>query len=672
MKIHFFTVISLLVLSACSQHTPALQAPGIESCYATMTGDTLRVGNSFIERSLVWTGGGLKTVSLDNRTTGTRFVNISGKPDFAVTENDPAATGMTFTVDSVAATPIRGVRLEACVEYTQGGLQVRRVYAVEPTSPAISVTTYLRGECPAGADCILDQLNFQGKHWHMRAVEFRDVTDDNNNLVFETDVISYKKQKLSGNLLFVSDATGGGEGYFFLKESPCGAMQIGYPGYDFEVTYGRVRVKGAGFCPEDIRGDGWTRCYSCVTGVSGTSELSALTALRRYRKAQRTHLPDRDEMIMMNTWGDRGQDVKVTESFCLNELELGARLGITHFQIDDGWQNGRSPASKFKVGSFDNIWKVDDYWIPDPEKYPDGLGAVMERAAELGIKVGLWFNPCNTDELADWEKDADAILSMYRQYGIRYFKIDGLQIPTRKAEENLSRLFAKVQAETCDEVVINLDVTNGRRVGYFFMGDYGNIFLENRYTDWGNYYPYRTLRNLWSLSRYVPAENLQIEFLNNSRNADKYPEGDIFAPANYDFGYLFAITMAAQPLAWFEASGLPEEAFGIAPLVSSYKEMMADLHSGVILPIGREPDGVSWTGFQSICGDDSGYIIVYREYSDDSSALVETWLPEGVRVELVPVLGEGRRHKGRTGAGGALEFTLPSKNSFAVYRYRQI
>ena len=52
----------------------------------------------------------------------------------------------------------------------------------------------------------------------------------------------------------------------------------------------------------------------------------------------------------------------------------------------------------------------------------------------------------------------------------------------------------------------------------------------NRYTDWGNYYPYRTLRNLWMLSRYVPAEKMQIEFLNKWRNADKYDAADLLPP----------------------------------------------------------------------------------------------------------------------------------------------
>ena len=97
--------------------------------------------------------------------------------------------------------------------------------------------------------------------------------------------------------------------------------------------------------------------------------------------------------------------------------------------------------------------------------------------------------------------------------------------------------------ESGNEVVFNLDATAGRRAGYHMLNRYGNIFLENRYTDWGNYYPYHTLRNLWMLSKYVPAEILQIEFLNKWRNPDKYPTGDPFAPVNYLFDYLL-------PLQW--------------------------------------------------------------------------------------------------------------------------
>ena len=58
---------------------------------------------------------------------------------------------------------------------------------------------------------------------------------------------------------------------------------------------------------------------------------------------------------------------------------------------------------------------------------------------------------------------------------------------------------------TGGQAVFNLDVTAGRRWGYHYGNEYGNIFLENRYTDWGNYHPHWTLRNLWMLSRYRAA-----------------------------------------------------------------------------------------------------------------------------------------------------------------------
>lgn len=60
--------------------------------------------------------------------------------------------------------------------------------------------------------------------------------------------------------------------------------------------------------------------------------------------------------------------------------------------------------------------------------------------------------------------------------------------------------------ETNYTVTFNMDVTAGRRNGYHFFNEYVSLFLENRYTDWVNYYPYCTLRNLWSLSRYLPAQ----------------------------------------------------------------------------------------------------------------------------------------------------------------------
>ena len=201
------------------------------------------------------------------------------------------------------------------------------------------------------------------------------------------------------------------------------------------------------------------------------------------------------------------------------------------------------------------------------------------------------------------------------------------------------------------------------------FNEYGNIFLENRYTDWQNYYPYRTLRNIWQLSRYVPAERIQVEFLNKWRNADKYA-GDPFAPAVHGFDYLFATTLAGQPLAWLESQNLPDEAFGIAPLVEAYRRVAAQFHAGIILPVGEEPSGRSWTGFQSIVSDSEGYLLLYREATPSDTGTVDTFLPEGARITLERVLGYGAAAGRQTvGRNGALRVTLPAGNTFALYKY---
>jgi len=453
-----------------------------------------------------------------------------------------------------------------------------------------------------------------------------------------------------------------------LKEAPCSIAQLYYPGYDFTLKKDEVNVFGPGVVSSDINDSTWTRAYGIVIGLSETNDESGiLSALRQYQQTVRTHIPERDDMIMMNTWGDRSLDSRVNEKFILAELDVATCLGIDHFQIDDGWQTGRSPGSVFNGGSFDNIWRNPDYWKPDPIKFPKGLASVVKKGKKLGIEICLWFNPSPDNSNANWEKDAKALINLYNEYGIRTFKIDGVILGDKAAEINFRKMLDKVVAATNREAVFNLDVTAGRRGGYNLFNEYGNLFLENRYSDWQNYYPFWTLRNLWMLSKYIPAQNLQIEFLNKWRNANQYT-GDPFGPANYSFDYVFAITMMAQPLAWFEGTGLPEEAFKSAALIKGYKAIQSDIHDGIILPIGEEPDGVSWTGFQSIQGN-KGYFLVFREASDKSSAFLKTWLKPGMKVNCQQSLGEGKPFNTTVGSDGNISFTLDKPNSFTLFKY---
>lgn len=661
------------------------------SWYARMSGDTLSIGNSLIDRTFLWNGGHLKTISLTEKATGKVNVSAVVRPDLVLMHGAETGSAALFGSEVIPQNEIHPSYLKVSVSYTLGSLNIRREFRIYEDTPAIASDIWLNGtlervvsdnatnhadrkNIESTADMkskpvttMLDQLHFAGKHWHAKAVEFWDVTDWNNNLLDERDVISYRKNNYRGNLLFVRDGADG-NGFYFLKEAPCSSVQLSYKGADFIADFGHFMVTGIGLSEKDVNPDEWTKAYSCVTGVFGKGELAALTSLRKYQKNVRRYVPERDEMVMMNTWGDRSQDSKVNEKFCIEELQKASRLGISHFQIDDGWQFGKSPNSAVAKGSFKNIWDNPDYWTPDPQKYPRGLHPVVEKGKELGIEIGLWYNPSIQNDFEDWEKDVEAIVGLYRKYGIKMFKIDGLGIPSKKAEKNLRKLFDKVLELTDNAVMFNLDATAGRRGGYHMFNEYGNIFLENRYTDWRNYYPYWTLRNLWTLAKYVPAEKIQVEFLNKWRNEAKYPD-DCFAPGKYSFEYIFAISMAGQPLAWMEASNLPAEAFDIKPVVDTYRSVSADFHRGVILPVGEEPSGRSWTGFQSISSDRNGYMIIYREATDRAVEFVRTWLPEGSKVKFVRVLGHGRSFTAKVDRNGEVRFALPDENDYVMYKY---
>jgi hypothetical protein len=697
------SIIILIIAFSITKHISAQinypkisdQPGNINYCSAKQAGDSLVIENSRIKRVYRWNNGNLITSAIRNKFNGKQWRTTASKPDMSFPGQSANTTYAKFSVALIPESNVKPEHLEATVSCRSGQLEIMRVFRIYPDCPAVACDVYLRGQVEISwvqlatnpADLqnleklteaaspekvpVLEKLELPGKHWQLKTVEFFDVTDRNNTLVRETDALSYRENIFRGNLLFATDLATK-NGIFILKESPTSNVQLAYPGSDFVCNFGNLRMIGAGVNQTDLDLQEWKKAYGFVTGVFAGDEESKLQALRKYQENVRIHKLQRDEMIMMNTWGDRGQDTRVNEAFCLAELDAGAKLGITHFQLDDGWQSGRSANSAYVGGSFDNIWRNPDYWKPNPAKFPNGLAPIVEKGKKLGIEICLWFNPSYDEGNSNWEKDADALIALNKQYGIRTFKIDGVKMPDKKSEINFRKLLNKVVEATNGEVVFNLDVTAGRRGGYHSFNEYGNIFLENRYTDWQNYYPYWTLRNLWMLSRYVPAQNLQIEFLNKWRNQAKYAD-DPFAPANYSFDYLFAITMAAQPLAWFEGTGLPADAFTVFELIGKYKKVMSDFHSGVILPIGQEPSGTGWTGFQSQKEQASeGYLLVFREMNQQRSYEFSLPMLQPGKYRFELILGEGKSFNPSVNKDGTLRIVLDRANSFALFRYKLI
>lgn len=635
----------------------------------------IKTGNSIISLLLLTDRGDLLIESVTNHLNNKtcRFANDS--KIFSI--HPPGGTFIKTTLNHrivpETKTCYEYQLVEILSEYDKYTLN--RSIKIYKKSPLITFDFYIRINDHADFKIIPDSTFlfdfFTGSdHWKLRAVEFFDRTDLNNTLVTETDKLSFMRPvRLRGNILIacnpVSDFN-----LIFIREAPCSDVQLHYPGYDYTNTADRLMSVNPGMNEKDLTAGKWIRTYGFAFGITGTDELEYLTAIRVYQKHYRKIIPERDEMIMMNTWGDRSAGSDISESFVRNEIDICRKLGVTHFQIDDGWQKWSSYDSLKKNKLYSGGFAQDD-WMPSPEKFPSGLLPLSRYAGQNNIRLGLWFVPDGKNNYNNWKNDAGILIDLFKNTGISFFKIDAVNLVNKVSEINFRNLLDSVISATDGQVHFNLDVTAGIRGGYFFLYEYGSLFLENRYTDWGNYYPYQTLRNLWMLSKYVAPERLQIEFLNNMRNREKYRYDDPFAPSKVPFDYVFAITMAAQPLAWFEGANLYPEAFVVGPVIRKYREIMHDFHSGIILPIGNEPDGRSFTGFQSVRGTE-GYIIVYRENNHDNSCKVKTWFPANTKIRLDLVIGTGQSFTSMSDANRLVDFSISDPDSYALYRYEVI
>lgn len=188
-----------------------------DKCYSHLAGDTPTIGNNLIERKFIWNKGNLITHSLVNRSSGQSWFNKTESPDFLIGKNEADASNAVYSSKEVPETTIQQAYLETTVSFSLGTLDVKRVFRVFKNSPAIACDTYLKGKVNGvlSEDAvrladkkniefaedmksrqvipILDQISLEGVHWQTKTVEFFDVTDWNNNLVFENRFIPYRK-----------------------------------------------------------------------------------------------------------------------------------------------------------------------------------------------------------------------------------------------------------------------------------------------------------------------------------------------------------------------------------------------------------------------------------------------------------------------------------------------
>ncbi len=102
------------------------------------------------------------------------------------------------------------------------------------------------------------------------------------------------------------------------------------------------------------------------------------THLRRDVLPGRADWPAR--RVHLNSWEAVAFDMD--EARLRQLAEAGQAIGAERFVVDDGWFSGRR----------DDRTSLGD-WTPDPQRFPHGLGPLIDHVGTLGMDFGLWAEP---------------------------------------------------------------------------------------------------------------------------------------------------------------------------------------------------------------------------------------------------------------------------------------
>ena len=649
--------------------------------------DTLILENDVIRHKFLGKSGDLHLVSMVNKTTSLNLTfSELIKNLFLMGEKESQYDSIAFGYQKPFGLEEGFVHVDYFSNY--GNVKVKTQFKIYKESPAISATLYFKGKALSekweidkrlGEREMIETALQQGEessrmmaiplesaHWRFKIVSFKEATDYHDDPVQEKWIFQYRQaQGFSGNLL-IGENIAENHSFFLLKESPIAYSQSIYPGFDFRFDNSQLTLHGLGVGPDELVETEWIRAYGYAIGLCGIDDFSQKETILSYQKKLRKFIPERDAMVLANTWGDRSKDSRMNEQFILNEIEIAAELGITHLQLDDGWQKGLSRNSASKEGKIWDDWNTED-WQPHPDRFPNGFEPIIQKAKSKGIEICLWFNPSKVNSYALWERDADVLICYYQKFGIRVFKIDGMSLSDKSSEINLRKMFEKVQDATKGMAVFNLDVTAGNRIGYHYFQEYGNIFLENRYTDWGNYFPYRTLSNVWKLAAYTPSQRLQVEFLNVVRNQHKYRKDDRLSPFSSGQAYATSISMLGQPLAWMELSGLNINKQEVSDVIGGFSKYKDLFNGALIIPIGNPPNGYSIASFMIKAKNGDQFMLLYLELVNENSTLQRLELPNVING-FTHLFGENPENIRISDHGKSLEINHLASNQVYLLR----
>jgi hypothetical protein len=669
--------LSFLTASETAVGTPATT---LGKARVELAKDRIAVSTGSIERVWSWTGKGLITVSLRDVASGKEW---AVKPSHACDWDLPGALGdategvllgteSRVTDDDGFSNP--HLEVISTIRYEQAKLEIQHVVWAFPDAPGLRVQ--LRAKAlpgfdpkgkPAGETTYIDcgatfpkpsaraeylPLNFSTRNERLYWGYYNNPGNRHDQ---SQDML--KEQTVKGWPIFLREdiewASGaavqyGDAGVMLVKESPKAVNQPAHYTGAFHANSTGLVSTGWGLTPAEIATDRFRECWANWSIVYQDGDDGMQQALKRFDAARYPVFPKRDMFILSNTWGpaNPGGGQFTSEEFVMKEIPALAELGVDVMQIDDGWQkSGGGPGAKDFLPKYKNGWK-DIKAACDKYQLRLGLWVAIRNAKLADLKHCL-------DDLGfiSWKADFDHLASR-ADYEAR----------TGAYREVMKHAWMKNQFSLCPEY-------GDPRYGWYFAKEYGSIYFQNiqeAKPDHLTMVPFHVLRQHWLMTKYFPANKLQV-MLQNPKRVGKYSDG-----REHGHGYCFAMGLPFVPCFFQSGQFLDEQGKKeLKDLIALYKTCREDLFTSTTYPIGDEPDNASWSGFQmvSTTKPNSGHLLLFRElHNTESTRTIRLKFLAGKKLKIEN-LRSGESRTVAAGVDGAVEFTIANPADYQLLRY---
>ena len=675
-------ILSLLSGGITAQTLPDGYSKKLKGAKVSVVGDTLIASTGKIERKWCWNETGLKTISIKDLSLNREWGKE--RPEVTCDWNLPGAINpnsqATFVSLEARKSDDEGfinphLELITHLRYDSARLEVQHVVWVFPDAPGIRTQLRVKamdGFNPEGLPEKETTRNYYGHTLSVPSGQTEYVPLDfsvkNERLYWgyynnpgsrhdqSRDML--KEERVVGYPVFQDEdinwASGvgvdyDGNGVCVVKESHKCVNQQGHNTGSFYAGPKGLSVTGWGLQPKEIVTDRFRECWATWTIVYEGGNDGMQLALKRFDRARYPVFPERDIMIINDTWGpaDPGGAQFAKEDYLLKEIPLLADLGVDVLRIDDGWQI--------------NPWGGEkEVFLPS---YPDQWKNIKAACAKNKVDLGLWIaiRRAKQKDLLWNLEDANVVT----------WKVDFDHLNNREAFENrfknireiMKRRWMKTQFSFCPEY-------DDPRYGWYYAKEYGSIYFQNIQEALPEHLimvPYHVLRQHWLMSKYFNSNKLQVLLQNPKRVDTRYSDAD-----KHGHGYCFAMGLPFIPVFFQSAQYLDEAGRQeLKSLIALYKEHRKEMFDCYSFPIGETPTNEAWAGFQFINDkQDGGYFLLFRElYNQQPAHEIRLKFLAGKKLGITDIR-TGKTFTKQVSPDGMLEFEIGYPADYSYLKYK--